>query len=250
MALHIKESKETTVTVPKRFVLNGIDLEEGPPEEYVESEVCLDAFSVDEQVVIKKFLHMHESELMEYLPKTKGSKNNSKDPETQLSMQARFVYVYKLKLRGVGDTEIAKRLDISTRMVREVKKKIGLKMKEQVSGMDFGVYAGETVSFYREIRSMSLALFGSKEISPMGKVSCLNTAMKAESELRQFFRECGVFEALGDGNPLTQRAKEQSMEGESTDFQDDLLTLALSLREEYAKSNYEASLEDGDVPSI
>jgi hypothetical protein len=231
MAIILKSSKSKSKskdeTVLPKFKSRGfIELED---IETIADKYNLDSFKNKEKETIKRFLAMSEPELSRFLPK-KDDPPNTNDPEVAMRREALLVMVHKLSLRGITISDMAKHLNLSMRQISIYKAKIKERLKHQVQEIDFGLFAGETMSFYREIRNMAITLASNKDVSTKDKSICINTALKAEGALHKFLERCGVFSAL-ESNPLSEGIGKSAQKTEqSNDLDKVLFEWAASLK--------------------
>jgi hypothetical protein len=162
----------------------------------------LSDFEGKELEVVKKFISMNDDMLSEFVPTDPERKGGNRISSWE--KEARLVYLQRLMIRQLTVEEISKELKISPRMVLRLKAQLRDRTKQSISSLDFGLYAGETFNFYREVRGMSMLLASHSKVSPNSKISALNTAMRSESELQKFFALSGVFDAVAKNNPMVE----------------------------------------------
>jgi len=156
-----------------------------------------------EKAVVARFLKMNDESLLDYVPDpnsaTKGHNRISRSER-----DARLVLVQRLMIRGVTHQQMAEKLGVSPRMVTKLKVQVRERLKSEVGNMDFGAYAGETVCFYRELRGTAMIMAGTNNLTPRDKMTAMNTALRADEAMQNFFDKCGVFDAIKGNNTLSQ----------------------------------------------
>lgn len=142
---------------------------------------------------IGKFVAMDDTELMKHVPKgAKGTGNKLTEDEKD----SRLVLVHRYHLRGMSNSEIAEKLEISVRMVFKIKDQIKDLHKRSFTNIDLNEFLGETVAFFQEVRNMSMDLASKDTSNNKEKIAALKVASDTEMNKIRFLDYCGVFQYI------------------------------------------------------
>lgn len=165
---------------------------------------------MNEDEILAILMNLNEEELQKYLPEKNSSVNNKKNLETNVKKEARLAIVHKMSLRGLTMEQMSAELGVSMRSIATYKKVINKRIKTNLTRIDFGVFAGETLSFYQDIQSTCMLYASSKTITDRARNAYLNTSMKAREQLINFLDRCGVIDAVRGNNPLVKNMGDAS----------------------------------------
>jgi len=111
--------------------------------------------------------------------------------------------VHRLLLRGVPRITIANHLGVNVETIHMDARIITQEMRQEMQGMDYTLYIGQSVAFYDECRNMALRLASdTEEKSNSVKMSALRAAIDAERAKHEFFHRVGLFKVVAATDPF------------------------------------------------
>ena len=158
---------------------------------------------MDEKRAILDMLQMNEDQLEPLALQASTLLGHTR--ESRLAREARLTLVHRYGQRGMSVEMIALKLGISTRRVGDLRKTLNERIRRQVSKIDFGLYAGEQLSFYQTMKQLALGMFEDETNPGTTRMSAAILALRAAKDEHQFLQKCGVFKGFHNGDDLLKR---------------------------------------------
>lgn len=136
-----------------------------------------------------------------YLPKEE--RQGMRLRATSDGAEFRRKQVHRLLLRGVPRITIANHLGVNVETIHMDARLITQEMRQEMQGMDYTLYIGQSVAFYDECRNMALRLASdTEEKSNSVKMTALRAAIDAERAKHEFFHRVGLFKVVAPTDPF------------------------------------------------
>lgn len=117
-----------------------------------------------------------------------GSKAYAK--EYRLGMLARLL------MRKIPLDEIAKQLNVSVRTVQRDRDELYRRMQQEAGDMDLNEYVGDTMTFFKEMRAMTLRIATSSKNPLSSRLAAASRSMQAQKDMTAVLQAAGVFDVL------------------------------------------------------
>lgn len=114
---------------------------------------------------------------------------------TKEEKEARMLLIQRMLFRKIPKKEIAKQLNLTPRHLSRIIKDLEEYTVSEVKRMDFPQFVGNTLTFYDEVRGMSLIMASDKDTTKKERLQAMQVALRAESEKHNFFSLCGVYKS-------------------------------------------------------
>ena len=145
----------------------------------------------------KEDLEKFEAQIEEtnaYLPELEVPEKKS-HRLTKDEKEARLNLIQRMIFRNIPKKEIAKQLGVTPRHLSRMVKDLEEYTVSEVKKMDFPQFVGNTLTFYDEIRGMSLMMASEKTTTKKERLQAMQVALRAESEKHNFFALCGIYKS-------------------------------------------------------
>jgi len=189
------------------FMISGIDascdLDDLALQERGDDLSRFSTLPQDEKRAVLDMLQMSEDELEPMALQASTLMGHSR--ESRLAREARLTLVHRYGQKGMSIEKIALKLGISTRRVGDLRKTLNERIRRQVSKIDFGLYAGEQLSFYQTMKHLALGMFEDDKNPGTTRMSAAILALRAAKDEHQFLQKCGVFKGFHNGDDLLKR---------------------------------------------
>lgn len=219
-----------------------------PEEGSARVEFDLELFDKDPKKAIELLTKMSDKELLEFVPKDpetgKPAQLKGVDDEIIAAREARLVYVYRMMVRGATNVDISKAIGVSPARVVRLKREVQERIRAQIGRIDFGLYAAETMGFYREAKFMAMSIAGSQNSKASERMYALQTALKTQKDEQDFLAKCGVFKHVDTENDLLTGLTKQDS-SEEDDIGSMLSDLARALKDDAAVISHGQAQEAG-----
>ena len=112
----------------------------------------------------------------------------------QYASEYKMQLVHRLLLRGLPLDTIAQMLNLSTRMVQEIRKRLFKRMTQEAKYADIYGIAGQTQAFYNEVRSISMRMATDGKGGAAMQLNALRVALSAEADKHRFLQASGFYD--------------------------------------------------------
>lgn len=181
----------------------GTDIDDQGLAERDAGMASFSTLPADEKHAVLQLIQMEEPDLLRMVQNSGAMLGQSR--ESRLAREARLALVHRMTLRGDTLERMSIRLGISISRVAQLKKVVNERIRNQISRVDFGLYAGQQMSFYQQVKYTALSLSEDKSMPATAKMSALVLALRAAKDEQGFLRHCGVFKQFTHGDDLIKR---------------------------------------------
>jgi hypothetical protein len=102
--------------------------------------------------------------------------------------------LHRLLLRGLPLDTIARMLEITPRSVQQLRVRLFARLRVEAKNADIYSIAGQTMAFYREVRSVAMRLATENKSGVQNQINALRVALSAEADQHRFLQASGFYE--------------------------------------------------------
>jgi len=102
----------------------------------------------------------------------------------------------RLLMRRIPLDEIAKQLGVSVRTVQRDREELYRRMRDEAAAMDLNEFVGDTMSFYKEARAMTLRIATATKNPLSTRLAAMSRSMQSHKDMTIVMAQAGVFDVL------------------------------------------------------
>ncbi len=186
----------------------AVDMMDGGAADQADDLVTFESLPQDEKSAVLMMLQFTDKQLMPLALQASTLLGHTR--ESRLAREARLHVVHKLRMKGYTLAAISLKLGIGPRRVSELVKTLDTRIKQQISKIDFGLYAGNQIADYQALKHLAMTIVGDESHPMTSRMASFAMALRSMKDEHVFLQRCGIFRQFQTGDDLIKRLQTEA----------------------------------------